>query len=110
MQRNPAFQWDVVAGDFRNDFDNPKREKQSNTAGNHADCGAFEHKEPHDTAAVATERHSHRDFATSSGEANEQKIRNVAARNQQNRADGDEQRHESRPQIVGYIFVRAHED
>src|SRR3954453_11331419 len=99
MQRDPTFQWDIVAGDFRNDFDNPKREKQSNNSGNHADSRAFEHKEPHDTAAIATERHSHRDFATSSSEANEQKVRNVAARNQQNRADGDEQRNESRPQV-----------
>ena len=86
MQRDPAFQWDVVTGDFRNDFDNPKREKQSNKAGSDADGRAFEHKEPHDTAAIATERHSHRDFAASSGEANQQKVRNVAARNQQNRA------------------------
>src|SRR6478672_9519667 len=101
MQRDPAFQWDVVAGDFWNDFDNPKREKQSNTAGNDADGRAIEYKEPHDTAAIATERHSHCDFAASSGEAYKQKVRNVAARNQQNRADGDEQRHESRPQVAG---------
>ncbi len=67
---------------------------------------AFENEEPYDTAARRPSAMRNRDFAPSSGESNQQEVRDVAARDEQHRADGDEQGHESRPQIASRVFVR----
>ena len=104
MQRDSAFKRNILTSQFRNDRDCPERQAQSDHARDHANQRALENKQSHDAAPLRAERHAQRDFAPAAGEAHEQQIRDIAARDQQHGAHRGQQGHESRTQISGHIF------
>ena len=102
--RAVRFQREKIRRHFRNERDQLPREDRADQSGDRADEHTFENKQPHHAPARRAQRHAQRDLAPASAEPNEQQIRDVAARDEQDKAHRGEKRGETGAQICRHIF------
>src|SRR6266568_2611884 len=103
MQRDSAFKRNILTSQFRNGRDCPEGQAQSDHTRDHANQRALKDEQSHDATPLRAERHAQSNFTSAAGEAYEQKIRDIAARNQQHGTYRGQQRHESRTKISRHI-------
>ena len=72
-----------------------------------ADQQTFPNEQPNNTSARCTNRHTERDFATATTETDQQEIRDIAAGDQQHKANRCKKGGETSTNIFGHILVEA---
>src|SRR5204863_4976165 len=98
---------DEIFRDLLKQIESPDREEGAQTPGNRRGKNALDQKLHDDAGTGRAERGANGDLFAARGEAGEQKIRHVRASDQQDTADGREERQHHRPLAAHQVFVKG---
>ena len=102
--RSVGFDRQEVRRQFRHERDQLPRQKRAQNAGDQTDEHAFENEKAQHAGPRRAQRHPEGNLAPPAAESNEKQIGDVAARDEQNKGHGREERGEPRPEIFRYVL------
>src|SRR5205807_121185 len=103
-RRGVRFERQKIRRHSRHERHEAPGDKRSGNSGNCAHEQALENEKSHHARARSADRHSQRDLPTTATKTNEQKIRHIAARDQQHETDCCKKGNETGSKILRYIL------